>query len=206
MRPFGALSLVSLLALAGCITVSGRVGAVSDLDDVAERINAQQGTDFSGSMTTTGYGVGGEMYGMFGAQLARTVAAQTSTATSGETQELRVEQADVELNLAYPIAQVGPIMLSPGLSLTHRTTGLRYLRDGDLATFDDETALILRPHLKVVTSVGAHAIVSAGAGYEFAFLEDPVGGPGGGAYASGSAGPQANVTLTYFFCSGCVGK
>ncbi len=205
MRPLVALSLVSFLTLTGCITVSGRVGTVSDLGDVASAINAQQGTDFSGSMTTTGYGIGGEMYGMMGAQLARTVGSQTSTSTSGTSQELRVEQADVELNVAYPVAQAGPFQLSPGLSLTHRTTTLRYLREGDLVSGDDGTALILRPHLKAVTTVGNRAILSAGAGYEFAFLEDDLVGPGGVPYASGSAGPQANVTLTVFFCSGCVG-
>lgn len=204
IRPTLALLLLGPL-VGGCITVSARVGTVSGLDDAADALNAQQGTDFSGRVLTTGYGIGGEMYGAFGFQAARMTGTQTSTGTDGAARTLRLEQADTELNLAYPIRTVGPVLFMPGLSLGYRTSTLRYERAGALVTGDDGTALVLRPHVKAVTSVGSRLVLSTGAGYEFTFLNDDVGAPGGAVIRSGLPGPQANVTATVFFCSGCVG-
>lgn len=205
MRILPVLFVALLAPLAGCISVSGRVGVASGLDDLAEHLNAQRGTDFSGSVTTTGYGVGGEMYGMLGVQLARTTGEQTSTGTSGTPETLRIEQADTELNLAYPVYRGARFMLMPGLSLTARTTTLAYTQQGQRTAGDDELVMVLRPHLKALTSVGDRVVLSAGAGYDFGFLDDGLTGPGGVRVPAATPGPQANVTLTYFFCSGCVG-
>lgn len=201
-----ALALVPALMFSGCISVSGRVGVASGLDDVAKRLNTQRGTDFSGSVTTTGYGIGGEMYGVMGVQLARTVGEQTSTGTSGTPEALRVEQSDAELNVAYPVYRAALFSLNPGLSLTARTSTLRYSQQGQTISHDDGLVLVLRPHLKAVTSIGDRIVLSAGGGYEFAFLDDGLTGPGGVVVPAGMTGPQANVTLTYFFCSGCAGN
>ncbi len=207
--PFCAARLVpgvlALVSLTGCLSVSARVGTVGGLGAATDALNAQQGTDFSGRVATTGYGVGGEMYGILGFQGVRMTGTQTSTGTDGTAHTLRLEQADLELNLAYPMATAGPVLILPGLSLTHRTTTLGYTRQGSNALRDDGTAMVLRPHLKALTSVGDRILLSAGGGYEFAFLTDPIVAPGGGTFQSGAPGPQANVTLTVFFCSGCVG-
>lgn len=207
--PFCAARLVpgvlALVSLTGCLSVSARVGTVGGLGAATDALNAQQGTDFAGRVVTTGYGVGGEMYGILGFQGVRMTGTQTSTGTDGTAHTLRLEQADTELNLAYPISTTGPVMILPGLSLTHRTTSLSHAWNGSNVMGDDGTAMILRPHLKALTSIGDRILLSAGGGYEFAFLTDPIVAPGGVTIQSGSPGPQANLTLTVFFCSGCVG-
>lgn len=206
MRPLVlALAAGTLLPLTGCLSISGRVGLATGLGDVATTLNASRGTHFSGSMMTTGVGYGGEMYGIIGLSRAEMTGRQTSAATGGGEEELRVEQTDTEVSFSWPVATTRLFMINPGFSMGSRSTRLFYSRNGQDVSFDDDVALVVRPFVKAVTSIGDRVLLSTGAGYEFGFLEDGVSVRGGGTARTAMPGPQANVTVTVFFCSGCVG-